>query len=164
MGRFLQTLCAKKKRACERYSEPSLPVSIGICKTVYPYISITIEYTCSVNKAKPKWVSPNNSEINSSYYSDKQAWRYTTNLQYTAFIKKMPFNFTYIYVAYNCELNAKFLSFSQNPIHQKTFLILFSSKSQMQMLIKLIPPDIALIKKECIEKCGWMCLSNLISW
>ena len=36
----------------------------------------------TVNNAKPKLASPNNSETNISYYTDKQALPFSTNLQY----------------------------------------------------------------------------------
>ena len=49
---------------------------------LYPNIRITIKYACAVNNAKPKLVSPNNSEINDSYYSNKQVLASTPNLQY----------------------------------------------------------------------------------
>ena len=49
---------------------------------VYPNTIIIIECKCSVNDAKTKLASPNNSEINISYYSDKQALTSSTYLQY----------------------------------------------------------------------------------
>ena len=61
----------------------------------------------SVNDTKPKWASSNNnSEINGSYHSDKQALTYITNLQYLYQNRKI---FFFLFI--------KPIRFSSRPIY-----------------------------------------------
>ena len=73
---------------------------------VYPNTIITIEYKCSVNDAKPKLASPNNSDINISYYSYKQALTSSTNLQY--FICTLPLKTLKWIMKYICKTSRSF--------------------------------------------------------